>query len=719
MHEDSIKYTSFVTPNGQYEYNKMPFGLKNAPAFFQRFICTIFKDLLQSGKVVIYIDDITIATADFESHIQILSEVLDRLHKCGLELNLNKCKFGFLEISPQHIEAIQNFPEPKTFKELERCYGLFSYFRKFVKSFSTISKPLTNLMKKNAKFVFDSECIKSFNLLKELLITSPILGIYNPIKETELHTDASSIGFGAILLQKQEDGKMHPISYFSRTTTDTESKLHSFELETLAIVYALERFESQLKGIPFTIVTDCNALALAIKKKKVNQRIAKWVFNFENFDYQIKHRSGVSMPHVDALSRCFAIEDVYNVDFNIQVAQNRDVLITDLRDKLEFGPVDNFELKDGLVFKNDGSCFQLYVPSEMENNIIRLIHEKIGHMGVDKTVNQIKNNYFFPKLRQKVNNYIKNCTTCIFYSPGDKSNTRNLFPIPKIPIPFDTIHIDHFKPTNSCSIRSVRKYILVIVDAFTKHVKLFAVKNTSTNEICCSLQKYFDNYSRPRRIISDRASCFTSTNFKNFIEHNNIKHVLVATGSPQANGQVERVNRVLKTILSKITNPLNHSDWVNKLTDVEFAINNSVNCSTRKTPYMLLFGVEQRGRNIDHLTEYLEEKFPRKEQNLEVNRLDAAENIEDMQNKNQKYFLKHNIPAKVYNIGDYVVVKIEPKDKLSEKFKGPYIIHKILPHDRYVIKDIDGLQITQIPYDGVVEASRLKMWICNDGLRSN
>ncbi|KAI8116342.1 Transposon Tf2-11 polyprotein [Lucilia cuprina] len=537
-------------------------------------------------------------------------------------------------------------------------------------------------------------------------------------KKTELHTDASKLGFGAVLLQKQDDGKFHPIAYFSKTSSETESKLHSFELETLAIVYALERFRTQLGGIHFVIVTDCNALTQAIQKKQVNMRIAKWVFLFENYNFSVRHRSGISMGHVDALSRCCVIdsEEIYETDLNIQITQNRDMKIKELRIKLENGTHDHFDLVDGIVFRKEegNDRRQMYVPVEMENNIIPIIHEKIGHLGVDKTVEKLRQNYWFPKLRKKVVSYIKNCAKCIIYSPSSCFNEHNLYCIPKEPIPFHTIHVDHFGPLPS--IRSVRKHVLVVIDGFTKHVKLYPVKSVSSKEVCMSLQKYFDNFSRQVRIIIDRGTCFTSVEFSEFLSQNNINHVKISVASPQANGQVERVNRILKSMLAKLTEPVTHADWVSKLVNVEYALNNTIHATTHKYPSVLLFGVKQRGRIVDELTEFLEEKTNTEVIELEKTRLEALANIEKSQKYCQTHFLKHSIPAREFQVGDFVVMEnfssnAGQNKKLLEKYKGPYIIKKKLPHDRYVITDIEPHQITQKPYNSVVESRRLRLWI--------
>lgn len=181
--------------------------------------------------------------------------------------------------------------------------GLCSYFRKFIGNFSLIAGPLYDLFKKQAIFRFEQKQLDAFELLKGKLIEAPILTIYNPNDLTEIHCDASSQGFGAVLLQRKADKRFHPIFYFSKRATEVESHYHSYELETLAITYALKRFRIYLQGISFQIVTDCNALVMTLNKKVINPRIARWAFELQNYDYSTEHPPGKRMPHVDALSR--------------------------------------------------------------------------------------------------------------------------------------------------------------------------------------------------------------------------------------------------------------------------------------------------------------------------------------------------------------------------------------------------------------------------------
>lgn len=338
MSEDSIKYTAFVTPFGQYEYVKMPFGLRNAPAQFQRHVNEVLSELIKRGDLVAYIDDFMIATETIEKHLEVLNEVYHLLVQNLLELRLDKCQFLSDEIeflgyivsekgirpSDHGIVAVKNFPIPRNIRDIQSFVGLCSYFRKFIKGFSQIAGPLYDLLKKNTTFEFGKKQSDAFELLKNKLSEAPILVIYNPTDPTELHCDASSQGFGAVLLQRKSDNQFHPVFYFSKRATEVESRYHSYELETLAIIYALRRFRVYLLGISFKIVTDCNALIMTLNKKVINPRIARWALELQDFDYCTEHRPGKIMSHVDALSRINSIlvVEANTFEFNLTICQS-------------------------------------------------------------------------------------------------------------------------------------------------------------------------------------------------------------------------------------------------------------------------------------------------------------------------------------------------------------------------------------------------------------
>lgn len=290
MSECSIKYTAFVTPIGQFELFRMPFGLTNAPRVFQRFTNNAFEDLIRKNKILLYLDDILIATASFDEHLSILKEVFQTAKRYQLQFRLDKCFFLRTEItylgyiinqhgirpSTQNIESVVNYPIPRNTKELHRFVCLASYFCRFIPKFSIIAKPLYELIKKNIPFSFGPKENEIVETLKQLLASQPILAIYSPKLETELHCDASANGFGAILLQKQNDKIFRPVFYFSKRTMVAESKYHSFELEYLAVIYAVKRFHIYLASIPFKIVTDCDSFRLTLSKQIINPWIYRW-----------------------------------------------------------------------------------------------------------------------------------------------------------------------------------------------------------------------------------------------------------------------------------------------------------------------------------------------------------------------------------------------------------------------------------------------------------
>ncbi|GBN95717.1 Retrovirus-related Pol polyprotein from transposon 297 [Araneus ventricosus] len=248
INKGSRKYTSFVTHEGQYQFLKVPFGLCNSPAVFQRHINTIFRPLINDGIVLPYLDDIIILSSSFEEGIERLESVLSIASEYGLEINFNKSHFlkkrieflghviedGKIIPSTLKTKAVLNFPEPANLKQIHSFLGLTGYFRKFIPKYSTIARPLSDLLKKDRKFKFGEEERISFNQLKLMLAEKPVLRIYNPNYETELHTDASLEGYGAILMQRSPDDKnFHPTYYMSKKTTDTEKKYSSYELEAL------------------------------------------------------------------------------------------------------------------------------------------------------------------------------------------------------------------------------------------------------------------------------------------------------------------------------------------------------------------------------------------------------------------------------------------------------------------------------------------------------
>lgn len=268
--------------------------------------------------------------------------------------------------------------------------------------------------------------------------------------------------------------------------------------------------------------------------------------------------------------------------------------------------------------------------------------------------------------------YIANCLKCIAYSPDAGQKEGVLHPIPKGNLPFETLHVDHVGPLERT--RQGKKHILVITDAFTKFTKLYACKSVDARETLKYVESYFKNYSCPKRLVSDRGSAFTARLFEDAMVEWNVQHVLVATGTPRANGQVERFNRVITPMLAKIVTEQDR--WDEALDQVELNLNNTVNKSTGDTPSKLLFGIHQRGKTEDHLREAIGREEGRRD--FPVRREIAANKINSSQDYNARYFKKNHKAPRIYSPGDYVmltntVTTAGVNKKLLPRYKGPYL----------------------------------------------
>ncbi|GFS60296.1 retrovirus-related Pol polyprotein from transposon 17.6 [Trichonephila clavipes] len=245
--EDCKKYTSFIVPDGQFEFNKIPFGLSTSLGVFQRYLSSIFRDLTRKGIVISYLDDLVIlAKNEQEGHI---------------------VESGTIKPSPTKTLAVRKFPGPTTIKQVQSFLGLTGYFRKYTKDYSKIAKPLSDLTRKKNLFVFGTQQKEAFEKLKKIMSEGQILHLYKYGRKTELHTDACKQGYGAILLPEAEDGKLHPVYYMSKKTNTAEEKYDSYELEVLAIINALKKFRVYLLGQHFKIATDCSAFQKAMQKR--------------------------------------------------------------------------------------------------------------------------------------------------------------------------------------------------------------------------------------------------------------------------------------------------------------------------------------------------------------------------------------------------------------------------------------------------------------------
>lgn len=325
INEDDAPKTAFSVPQGHYQFNRMPFGLKNAPATFQRLMNTALSGL-QGVRCFVYLDDIVIYSHDLSSHIENLSSVFQRLRDFNLKLQPDKCEFLRREVAylghvitengvkpnPEKTKAVTEFPTPKSPKDIKSFLGLVSYYRRFIPDFSKIAKPLTLLLKKDSPFLWENKQQLAFDELKHKLTSAPVLIYPDFSKPFILTCDASNHAIGAVLSQGP-DGQDRPIAYASRTLNKSESNYSTTEKELLAIIFGCKNFRPYLYGRKFRIITDHRPLKWLFNHKDPSSKLQRWRLKLEEYEYEIGYQKGKLNAAADALSR-YPVNPIQNGD---------------------------------------------------------------------------------------------------------------------------------------------------------------------------------------------------------------------------------------------------------------------------------------------------------------------------------------------------------------------------------------------------------------------
>ena len=326
MHPQDAEKTAFSIPLGHYEFNRMPFGLKNAPSTFQRLMNTVLSGL-QGTRCLVYLDDIVIFADSLQNHNKKLIEIFERLKKFNLKIKPSKCEFLRKEViylghkisesgaqpDETKLDAVRLFPTPKSAKDIKSFLGLAGYYRRFINDFSKKALPLTKLLKKSARFEWTSEQEQAFNTLKNCLCEQPILQFPNFEKPFNVTTDASNFAIGAVLSQGDYPKDL-PVAYASRCLNSAEINYSVIEKELLAIVWAVRHFRPYLYGRRFRIVTDHQPLTWLFNIKDPKSRLVRWRLELEEHDYSIVYKPGRVNSNADALSR-------YPITVNLSQAQ--------------------------------------------------------------------------------------------------------------------------------------------------------------------------------------------------------------------------------------------------------------------------------------------------------------------------------------------------------------------------------------------------------------
>ena len=312
----SRKYTSFNAPNGKYHFARMPMGFKTSAQTWCRLMDMVFSGLLGHG-VFVYLDDIIIYAKSLEEHLKLYTEVFERIKKANLLLDPKKCLFlrreaqvlghivgsNQLKPNPEKIAAVKDYPVPNTLKKLRAFSGLCSYYRRFIKNFSTIAKPLSDLLKKNQEFIWGEQQQKAFETLKEKLCSDPVLATPDYTKLFYITTDSSDFGLGAVLEQLDENNKPRVIAYASRLLKKSELAFSTYLKELSAIIFGITQFRPYVFGRHFTVYTDHLPLTYLKKQKHTTLTACNLASKLTGYDFDIVYKAGRTNVVADALSR--------------------------------------------------------------------------------------------------------------------------------------------------------------------------------------------------------------------------------------------------------------------------------------------------------------------------------------------------------------------------------------------------------------------------------
>ena len=721
--------TAFRCRYGLFEYTVMPFGLCNAPGTFQHYMNDTFREFLDDFLIV-YLDDLLIYSDSRKEHKEHVRKVLTRLREAGLLLKPSKCQFhvteveflGFIvgndgvKMDPAKVESITSWPTPKSPHDVRMFLGLANFYRRFIRGFSDLAKPLTRLLKKDnlaRRFRWDSEAQKAFDYLKTAFTTAPILRHFDPELPTTLEADASDYAVGGVVSQvARDDGKLHPVAFYSRTLNPAEQNYEIYDKEMLAIVESLEHYRHLFEGLgqQITIYSDHHNLLWFTETKVYNRRQARWAEKLSKYDFVIHFRPGSQGGKPDALSRRpdYAENakireptpflkpsqvELANGEFEhvslmmdgeleeaIRMALPRDPVAAAYLES----PPEGFIAEGGLL--RQGGL--VYVPedTEMKLRILERYHDgkAAGHLGQEKTLDLVTREYTWPGIRAFVNRYTRTCDTCARNKTPRHRRHGQLQPLPIPPGPWKSVSMDfivELPPSQGYDA------IYVCVDRFTKMAHFIPTNSNVTAEQTADLylRNVFKNHGLPNDVVSDRGTQFVCKFSRRLLELLDIQGNRSTAYHPESDGQTERVNQTLEQYL-RIYCDFHQDDWSQLLPLAEFTYNNAKNSSTQMSPFYANYGYHPRASLRVH-TEPSTYENPAAESLAE--RLESVHNelqttLKHAQETYKRKFDRKANPAPSFKVGDLVwlnrrnIATTRPSRKLDFKRFGPFKILKVI-----------------------------------------
>lgn len=721
--KESRPYTAFCTPWNLFQFKRVPFGLSVGGCVLSRLVDKILHDL-KFKSLVHYLDDLVIYASTLEELFVYLEMVLKRLREAGITINPEKLQIAVMEIlylghlisyqsvriDPSRTQAIREFPRPQSVKAIARFIGMVGFHAKFIPNFSEWAAPLNALRKKNVKFEWGLEQDRAFEHLKEAISSPPILRIPDFDNEFILQTDASAKAVGGVLLQV-EDGVRMPIAYFSHRLTEPEEKLSTYELECLGAILSMEHFRPFLEYKEFLLETDNMALSWLLSHPRQQGRIGRWVLRIASFRYRAQHIRGTQNITADCLSRMFE-EPVLPKDptpceivsseitscnmvspeitnfplafIDLEKHQGEDPQISAIRDKLARSEtVPGYSLfKKVVCFSFNGNSNKIVLPMSLVPMVFAFYHQTMvgGHLGQFKTYCKIKEIFYYKGMRADLKMRVAQCEICSMSKPAQKQEFGHLSS-DVASRPLEKVFVDFVGPLPRT--QRGNRFVLVVVDAFSKFTWLIPTRSATANVVVCELRRLFQNFSLPQIVASDNGKHFVGRVVKQFLFRLGIRHITTTPYYPNPN-HAERVNRNLRSALIAF-NAKSQTTWDLSLEWIQQSLNYAVHEGHKATPHSLMFTYPPT--TPLSLQWKLKDLLPDKAPATQVVDLwkRAHRNLIASQNRSRRlYNMKHR--QHPFRVGQLVYVKTHPKSdkfnkkmaKLMPRFEGPYQIQRFL-----------------------------------------
>lgn len=689
--------SAFVTQEGHFQWTCLPFGLKTSPAIFQRIMSNILRKHNLTDFAVSYIDDILIFSKTFSEHVQHLEQLFHAIKAEGLKLKFVKCKFaadsikylGHIitenSVSPlnDNLISIKNFPVPKTQKNVRQFLGKINFYHKYIPRGAIILDPLHKLLRKNQpqKINWTNDCQESFEELKNILCTQPLLAIFDPNLPTEIYTDASLLGVAGILKQIQEDGEKKPVAYFSKKLNESQKKKKAIYLECLAIKECVKYWQHRLMGKKFTVFSDHKPLENMNIKARTDEELGDLTYYLSQFNFNIKYSPGKNNLEADCLSRNPVLEPDENTEEKLKIVnlvKYEDILEDQGQNEDVQKEKEKLKFKHNVYYKKIKNKEKIMLSEDFSIKLIKNIHDNLCHIGTRQMQRMIGPFYTAKNLTLNIKKLCKNCTTCI------KNKTRgqkkfglmsHLGPATK---PFEIMSIDTIGGFGGS--RSTKRYMHLLVDHFTRYAFILTSKTQSATDFV-KLTKDITETEEVDTVLTDQYPSINSKEFKEFLEKKNIKLIFTAVNSPFSNGLNERLNQTLvNKIRCKINERKKKVAWTTAAQECVKKYNDTEHTVTKFAPSYLMYGTD-----VTTLPSELKEK--KSKQDWIQDKKIALENTIKNHNYNKSIYDQGREHFN-FNVGDMIYVENGNKlnrKKLDELKIGPYEIVEKLSNSIYRI----------------------------------